>query len=117
MNETDRVRLKLVNLSRSLDDLETNIEPLLAQTLPEALVGLGSIQQAKLQITIPYLVYDLIFSAFTVVARPFIDILIHITSPVYFKTRGIDPKSQPVFSELVTPNYIRFLHLLNASRL
>lgn len=39
----------------------------MAQTLPESLVGLETIQQAKLQVALPYLVYDLIFSAYEAV--------------------------------------------------
>ena len=60
---TDKVKAKLAALTASFDDLETLLEPLLAQTLPETLVGLEPIQQAKLQTILPYLVYDLIFSA------------------------------------------------------
>lgn len=62
--DTDRVRAKLDTLINSLDDLETHLQPLLAQTLPETVVGLDTpIQQAKLQVVIPYIVYDLVFSA------------------------------------------------------
>ena len=63
-SDTDKVRARLDTLINSLDDLETHLEPLLAQTLPETVVGLDTpIQQAKLQVAIPYIVYDLIFSA------------------------------------------------------
>lgn len=62
-DETDKLKNKLLALGNSLDDLETQLEPLFAQTLPETVVDLDTIQQAKLQVVIPYLVYDLIFSA------------------------------------------------------
>ncbi|KZT73217.1 C1D-domain-containing protein [Daedalea quercina L-15889] len=78
--DPQRLRAKVAALENSLDDLETQLEPLLAQTLPESLVGLETIQQAKLQVALPYLVYDLIF--------------------IYLKTRGIDPKTHPVVTEL-----------------
>lgn len=61
--ETNRLKSKLSTLDDSLDDLEAQLEPLLSQTLPETVVGLETIQQAKLQVVLPYLVYDLIFSA------------------------------------------------------
>ncbi len=53
---------KLDSLNDSLDDLEERLEPLLAQTLPESLLPLDTIQQVKLNVALPYLVYDLIFS-------------------------------------------------------
>ena len=54
---------KLATLNASLDDLEEKLEPLLSQTLPESLLPLETIQQVKLNVALPYLVYDLIFSA------------------------------------------------------
>jgi hypothetical protein len=45
----------------SLDDLETGLSTLLSQSLSEVVLGLDTIQQAKLQVVIPYLVYDLVF--------------------------------------------------------
>ncbi|KAI1793138.1 Sas10/Utp3/C1D family-domain-containing protein [Ganoderma leucocontextum] len=79
-HSADKVLAKLATLDDSLDDLEEKLEPLLAQTLPESLLSLETIQQAKLNVALPYLVYDLIF--------------------IYLKTRGIDPKSHPVVAEL-----------------
>jgi len=78
--DTGKLKSRLNALNGALDDLESELEPLLAQTLPETVVGLDTIQQAKLQVAIPYLVYDLVF--------------------IYLKTRGIDPKSHPVIGEL-----------------
>ncbi|EPT03438.1 hypothetical protein FOMPIDRAFT_1116381 [Fomitopsis schrenkii] len=78
--DSQRLRAKVAALNNSLDDLESQLEPLMAQTLPESLVGLETIQQAKLQVALPYLVYDLIF--------------------IYLKTRGIEPKTHPVIAEL-----------------
>ena len=47
----------------SLDDLEAGLSTLLLQSLPEVILGLDTIQQAKLQVVIPYLVYDLVFGS------------------------------------------------------
>ncbi|KAG6851380.1 hypothetical protein H0H93_005778 [Arthromyces matolae] len=77
---TERAKARLATLTASFDDLEDILEPLFAQTLPETILGLEPIQQAKLQTVIPYLVYDLVF--------------------IYLKTKGIDPKTHPVVSEL-----------------
>lgn len=61
-NETSKVKAKLANLDASLGELEALLEPLLAQSLPETIIGLEPMQQAKLQTVLPYLVYDLVFS-------------------------------------------------------
>jgi hypothetical protein len=66
--ETNKVKAKLAALVSSFDDLEAQLEPLFAQTLPETLVGLEPLQQAKLQTVLPYLVYDLIFSAYIMIS-------------------------------------------------
>ena len=58
----DKLLATLATLNDSLDDLEEKLEPLLAQTLPESLLPLETIQQVKLNVALPYLVYDLIFS-------------------------------------------------------
>ena len=60
---TSKVSAKISALNISLDELEAKLEPLFAQTLPESVIGLEKIQQTKLQVAIPYLVYDLVFSA------------------------------------------------------
>ncbi|KIK70537.1 hypothetical protein GYMLUDRAFT_32574 [Collybiopsis luxurians FD-317 M1] len=80
--ETRKAKSRLKVLSASIDEVEAAIEPLLSgeQTLPEILLALEPLQQAKLQTALPYLVYDLIF--------------------IYLRTRGIDPKSHPVITEL-----------------
>jgi len=62
-NETTRLKAKLSTLDESLDAIEAQLEPLLAHTLPETVVGLETMKQAKLHVALPYLVYDLIFSA------------------------------------------------------
>lgn len=59
---TAKVSAKISTLDVSLDELEAKLEGLFAQSLPESVVGLEKIQQAKLQVAIPYLVYDLVFS-------------------------------------------------------
>jgi exosome complex protein LRP1 len=67
-SQTEKAKAKLATLSSSLDDLEAHLEPLFAQTLPETVLGLEPIQQAKLQTVLPYLVYDLVFSACRILA-------------------------------------------------
>ncbi|EIM83619.1 uncharacterized protein STEHIDRAFT_149083 [Stereum hirsutum FP-91666 SS1] len=79
-DDTSKVKAKADTLSNSLSQLESTLEPLFAKSLPETTLGLDTIQQAKLQVAIPYLVYDLVF--------------------IYLKTRGIDPKTHPVIAEL-----------------
>ena len=59
---TSKVSAKIQALDMSLDELEAKLEPLFAQTLPETVVELDKVQQAKLQVALPYLVYDLVFS-------------------------------------------------------
>ena len=97
---TSKVSAKISALDVSLDELEAKLESLFAQTLPETVVGLEKIQQAKLQVAIPYLLYDLIFSAsdFSNHVRYQAD---RTCTKVYLKTRGIDPKTHPVVAELV----------------
>jgi exosome complex protein LRP1 len=60
-NESKRLRAKLASLNLSLDELEAQLEPLFSQSLPETVVGLDKIQQAKLQVAVPYLVQGLSF--------------------------------------------------------
>jgi len=78
--ETAKLKSRLAALASSVNDLEELLEPLFAQSLPESIMALEPMQQAKLQTALPYLVYDLIF--------------------IYLKARGIDPRSHPVVSEL-----------------
>lgn len=61
-NETVKAKARLAALSNSLTELETHLDPLLSQTLPETLLPLEPIQQAKLQTLLSYVTYDLIFS-------------------------------------------------------
>jgi exosome complex protein LRP1 len=60
-DDTLKIRRKISTLTNALDDLETNLTTLSSQSLPELVIGLDTIQQAKLQVVIPYLVYDLVF--------------------------------------------------------
>jgi exosome complex protein LRP1 len=60
-DDTLKIKKRLSTLASSLDELETGLAALLSQSLPELLLGLDTIQQAKLQVVIPYLVYDLVF--------------------------------------------------------
>ncbi|KAL5534035.1 hypothetical protein ACEPAG_495 [Sanghuangporus baumii] len=71
---------KVTALSESLRELEEKLEPLFSKPLPDTLSSLDTLQQAKLQVLLPYLINDLIF--------------------IYLKTRGIDPKTHTVVSEL-----------------
>jgi hypothetical protein len=70
--ETSKIKAKLANLNASLGELESLLEPLLAQSLPETLVGLELIQQAKLQTVLPYIAYDLVFSKSTALLHYFV---------------------------------------------
>ena len=63
-DSSEKLLAKLASLNDSLDDLEEKLEPLLAQTLPEYLLPLETMQQVKLNVVLPYLVYDLVFSAY-----------------------------------------------------
>lgn len=66
-NDASKVSARLSALNLSLDELEAELEPLFSQSLPESVAGLDKMQQAKLQVLLPYLMYDLIFSASGVV--------------------------------------------------
>jgi exosome complex protein LRP1 len=72
-SDEDRLQAKVANLNASLDELETQLDPLFAKSLPETLVGLETIQQAKLQVALPYVLYDLVFGAYS---------LSNISSPI-----------------------------------
>ena len=61
-DDAEKLIARLDLLNDSLDALEEKLEPLLSQTLPESLLPLETIQQVKLNVAIPYLVYDLVFS-------------------------------------------------------
>lgn len=64
MSADDKLKSQLSTLNGSLDQLEAQLRPLLAQSFPETLVSLEKIQQAKLQTALPYIVYDLVFSTY-----------------------------------------------------
>lgn len=97
-SKTAKAKAKLSTLSASIDELEAHLEPLFGQTLPETILALEPIQQAKLQTVLPYLVYDLIFSE----SEPFQHSRLISMFSVYLKSRGIDPKTHPVVPELVS---------------
>lgn len=59
--DSSKAKSRLAVLSASLDQLEDDLQPLLAQTLPETLLGLEGIQQAKALVDVVYVVYDLVF--------------------------------------------------------
>jgi hypothetical protein len=61
--DTNKLRARVATLDKLLDDFDGQLDDLLAKSLPETLLGLDTLQQAKLQVTVPYLVYDLVISA------------------------------------------------------
>jgi len=77
---TKKLVAKANAVSSALDELEAKLEPLLAQPLSETLGSLDTLQQAKLNVLLPYLINDLIF--------------------IYLRCRGVDPKTHPVVAEL-----------------
>jgi len=60
--DTNKLRARVATLGKLLDDFDGQLDDLLDKSLPETLLGLDTLQQAKLQVTIPYLVYDLVIS-------------------------------------------------------
>lgn len=100
ITETDKLRARVATLDKLLDDFDGQLDDLLAKSLPETLLGLDTLQQAKLQVTIPYLVYDLVMSASLSLSSPEFSLTEDATQ-VYLKTKGIDPRTHPVFRELV----------------
>ncbi|KAI0001734.1 hypothetical protein BJV77DRAFT_1063138 [Russula vinacea] len=96
-DDTLKIRRKISTLASSLDDLETSLTALSSQSLPDLVIGLDTIQQAKLQVVIPYLAYDLVFSPsyFSLYA-----VLPKGMCYSLLKTRGLDPKTHPVIAEL-----------------
>ena len=102
--DTSKLRKKIAKLNKSLDELESQLEPLFAQSLDETLLGLDTIQQAKMQVIIPYVVYDLVFGGLYSFSLPLRDTdasASWIYAVVYLKTRGVDPMTHPVIAELV----------------
>ena len=70
-SDISKQRAKLATLNAALGELEKELEPLFAQSLQETLLGLDTMQQAKLQVALPYLVYDLVFSALSMLRTIF----------------------------------------------
>ena len=64
--DTNKLRARVAILDKLLDDFDGQLDELLAKSLPETLLGLDTLQQAKLQVTIPYLVYDLVIGEFSI---------------------------------------------------
>ena len=62
MTSTKKLLPKAKSLVESLDELESKLEPLLSHPLGENLASLEKLQQAKLNVLLPYLINDLIFS-------------------------------------------------------
>jgi exosome complex protein LRP1 len=53
MTSSAKLKAKLASVNAALDEFENELQPLLAQTLPETIVNLDPIQQAKLHVLIP----------------------------------------------------------------
>ncbi|KAF9512777.1 hypothetical protein BS47DRAFT_1297226 [Hydnum rufescens UP504] len=70
----------LTSLSASLDNLEEVLEPLIAKTLSQNTETLKTIDKAKLQVLVAYVIQDLVL--------------------IYLKTRGLDPAKHAVTEEL-----------------
>lgn len=88
----------LLSIEQSLDTLDEALAPLLEKDLYTTLSQLDLLQKAKLQVLLPYVVNDLVFSEYSVAQR---DHQVHDCCVVYLKTRGINPKTHSVFGELV----------------
>ena len=56
---------KVKALSDSLDSLNGSLQQLYSRSLPETLLSLDNLQQAKVQVALPYCINDLIFSEYT----------------------------------------------------
>jgi hypothetical protein len=98
--EIPKLKSRVAAFSNSLDELESVLEPLFTQSLPETVVNLEPLQQAKLQTDVPYVIYDLVFSMRSQYTWP-ITRKADGKSVVYLKLKGVDPKSHPVINELV----------------
>ena len=59
--DASKLRARIATLDNFLDDFNGQLDDLLAKSLPETL-ELDSLPQAKPQVTIPHLVYDLVMS-------------------------------------------------------
>lgn len=58
-----KYRKVVEKLNDALDGLEESLEPLLAKPMSETLTGMtAALDQAKLNVLVPYMVHDLIFS-------------------------------------------------------
>ena len=88
-------------LSNSLDELEGVLDPLFEQTLQHNLDKLDAIQKAKMSVLVAYVIQDLVMSVYLEIYVLFT--LFMRCVEVYLKTKGIDPKT-----ELVTTEMVRF---------
>jgi exosome complex protein LRP1 len=60
-SDSSKLTAKLDTVNACLNELEAELTPLLAQSLPETAVNLSAIQQAKLHVLLPYLTNGLLF--------------------------------------------------------
>ncbi|KAH7100481.1 hypothetical protein BKA62DRAFT_245987 [Auriculariales sp. MPI-PUGE-AT-0066] len=79
--DTARYRVLVNKLTESLDAFDDELESLLSKPFEETSAQMANVmEQAKLNVLVPYMVQDLVF--------------------IYLKTRGVDPKEHPVVAEL-----------------
>jgi len=109
--DTARAKQTISKLGDSLDDLEDALEQLLAKPLEETSAQLPNVlDQAKLNVLVPYMVHDLIFSLYsTLCTMSFFQA--DWSATVYLKTRGVDPKKHPVVAELVRHPQLWYLRV------
>ena len=91
--------LTLGALSDSLDELEAILDPLFEQTLQQNLDKLDAIQKAKMSVLVAYVIQDLVMSVSFVLSV--LSVVLMFYAEVYLKTKGIDPKTHPVTTEMV----------------
>ena len=93
----------LASLSGSLDHLEEVLEPLIAKTLSQNTEVLETIDKAKLQVLVAYVIQDLVLSTdnydhlcFELITEA------DRKNLVYLKARGLDPAKHTITEELVS---------------
>ncbi len=102
---TRKVSSKVDQLSIALDDLESQLQPLLSQSLPETIISLDTLQQANLQVLLPYILNGLVVGMWNTASHWIGQAHLALCSLAHLKTRGIDPKTHPVITELVRSLY------------
>lgn len=90
----------LDSVNASIDDLEATLDALFSNTLAETEENLLPEQKAKLQVTLSYVIQDLVLSEL----RPSLYVQLRGSDSrgyeVFLKTKGLDPSKHPVSEEL-----------------